>query len=390
MLRRCKGWDYRQPCIYQITLVTADRSAKPLGRLVIDRDGAGLPPRQRDGEARLAAARPVPGAGAPGFSARLVKAHVELSAAGEAVMKEWRLIASHHPEIKPLLSQIMPDHAHFIIQVVRPMAKPLGNAIGGFKTGSSKAATGGPGLWAEGFQDTILFHAGQLGSMFNYLHDNPRRLAVKTLAPWLFKVRRELEIAPGVFMAAIGNESLLSAPVRLQAQCSRSDFAYAREPKRGGGTKIVRDEAGVPAVAMATAAFEEKCGRLVAAAKHGAVIVSPCISDGEREIARMVFAERGAIISLRNMGFSPLYKPGGKMFETAADGRLLILAPLNWPYQPGEKRMTRLDACVLNRLAQTIAGEGAAEINYKGMKPADIDLLVAEAAGKRFLKAVIE
>ena len=35
MLRRCRGWDYRQPCIYQITLVLADRKSKALGRLVI-------------------------------------------------------------------------------------------------------------------------------------------------------------------------------------------------------------------------------------------------------------------------------------------------------------------------------------------------------------------
>ena len=35
MLRRCRGWDYRQPCIYQITLVLADRRSQALGRLVI-------------------------------------------------------------------------------------------------------------------------------------------------------------------------------------------------------------------------------------------------------------------------------------------------------------------------------------------------------------------
>ena len=35
MLRRCRGWDYRQPCIYMITLVLADRRPKALGRLEI-------------------------------------------------------------------------------------------------------------------------------------------------------------------------------------------------------------------------------------------------------------------------------------------------------------------------------------------------------------------
>ena len=36
MLRRCRNWDYRrQPCIYQVTLVLADRRSQTLGRLMI-------------------------------------------------------------------------------------------------------------------------------------------------------------------------------------------------------------------------------------------------------------------------------------------------------------------------------------------------------------------
>jgi len=411
MLRRCRNWDYSQPCIYQITLVLADRRSNVLGRLVID-DPATF------------------------------KAHIELSAAGEAVLNEWKRIAEHHPEVKPLFMQVMPDHVHFIIQVKREMAKPLGNVIGGFKTGSSKAAIGRPGLWANGFQDTILFHEGQLDAMFNYLRDNPRRLAIKKLMPRLFQVRRDLVInlrlppqaqnkppqaagpaheaaypapqAAGPVLeaacpvleaacpvleaacpvleaaasslahfSAIGNEFLLKAPNIIQVQCSRADFAYKRVAKPGGGRKIARAGDGSRIIEMATPAFEAKLAQFIAAAKHGAVIISPCISDGEREIAHQIFKADGAVIALRNMGFSPLYKPGGKLFDRAANGKLLMLAPINWPYQTAEKPMTRFDACVLNRIAQLIAGPGAAKINYKGMKPKDIDRLVAEAVDCR-------
>ena len=69
------------------------------------------------------------------------------------------------------------------------------------------------------------------------------------------------------------------------------------------------------------------------------------------------------VITLQNKGFSPLYKPGGKLFETCANGNLLMLAPINWPYQPAGKQMTRNDAQVLNRIAQLISGEGAIAIN---------------------------
>ena len=385
MLRRCRGWDYRQPCIYQITLVLADRKSKALGRLVIDRE---LPLSVRDGlEHRLEVA---------------ASSYIALTPAGEAVKSEFLRIGEHHPEIKPLFIQVMPDHVHFIIHVTKPMARPLGQAIAGFKAGSSKAAIGKGGLWAEGFQDTILFHEGQLDSMFTYLRDNPRRLAVKQLSPELFRVRNDLCLtlprqaqdrslcqvlgagAPSfkAHFSAIGNLFLLDSPNIIQVQCSRSYLAYKRVPKPGGGRKIARDAAGVPIIEKTTPEFEEKRDELLAAAKHGAVLISPCISDGEREIARLAFAASLPVIALRNMGFSPLYKPGGKLFDKTANGKLLLLAPAAWPYSTSEKQMTRFDACALNRIAQLIAGDGAAVINYKGMKPKDIDRLVREAVAK--------
>ena len=112
-------------------------------------------------------------------------------------------------------------------------------------------------------------------------------------------------------------------------------------------------------------------------------MISPCISDGEREIARLAYAAGANIVALRNMGFSPLYKPGGKLFDKTANGKLLMLAPAAWPYQTADKPMTRFDACVLNRIAQFLAADGAVEINYKGMKPDDIDRLVREAVANR-------
>ena len=163
MLRRCNDWDYRQPCIYQITLVLANRASKALGRLVM-----------------------------PSVSAESAK--IELSQVGNAVLREWQSIGNHHPEVKPLFMQVMPDHVHGILRVLKPMAKPLGNVIGGFKAGSSKAAIGAGGLWAPGFQDSILFRDGQLEAMFEYLRDNPRRLAIKKLMPDLFRVRREVGV----------------------------------------------------------------------------------------------------------------------------------------------------------------------------------------------------
>lgn len=404
MLRRCFNWDYTQPCIYQITIVLAERGSKALGEIVVDEVGEG---------------------------GRPVAAHCELSELGRAILGHWLKIGEFTPEIKPLYCQIMPDHLHAILRVVSPMKRPLGNAIGGFKTGCEKIyrklalstqdkklalstqdkgialLVGGgagsvsaaqaaelPRLFAPGFQDTILFHEGQLENMFNYLRSNPLRLAVKRWAPTLFKVSREIEVSLGTagvgHFSALGNHFLLGRPL-AQVQVSRRFFGYTRVAKPGGGLKIARDAADEPIVEFSTPDFEKRREELFAVAKHGAVLLSPCVSDGERQIAREALAAGLPLVTMQNKGFSKLQKPSGRYFDACAEGRLLMIAPAAWPYQPGEKPMTRFDATAMNRLCQWIAGAGAprtgqvagagaAEINYHGMKPANIDDLARKAA----------
>lgn len=370
MGRRLPGFDYGARRIYEITLVLKDRRPY-LGEL-----------EKVGGD----------------------EWHVRPTAYGAAALDCWREIAARWPEVELIEAQLMPDHFHGVLFVKErlPKGKSLGSIVWGFKVGCTKAwrgysaeygagacarlrrcfATypryarlGGPNrlapapigdgspAWAEGFVDTILFGPGQLKKMIAYLRDNPRRLGVKREKPWLFKVTRELEIAKVGRFSAIGNHELLKRPVLRQVQCSRADF----DKHRGVSTPI----------------FEEKLEAALSAAKHGAVLVSPCISQGEREIARRAFEAGYSVITLRNKGFSPLYKPGGKLFESCANGNLLMLAPVAWPYQPAEKPMTRVDALVLNRLAQLIAGEGAVEINYKGVTIADVDKLAREAVAVR-------
>lgn len=56
-----------------------------------------------------------------------------------------------------------------------------------------------------------------------------------------------------------------------------------------------------------------------------------------------------------------------------------MLAPAAWPYTPGEKKMTRIDACILNRIAQWLVGPGAVEIKYRSVEPREIDILAGKA-----------
>ena len=141
----------------------------------------------------------------------------------------------------------------------------------------------------------------------------------------------------------------------------------------------MRDSAGAPLIERATADYTARCDELFAAAQSGYVIISPCVSDGEREIARLALNSGYPLVTLQNKGFSPLTKPPGRYFDACSAGRLLMLAPIAWPYQPGEKKMTRLDAVAMNRLCQWLAGDGAATCNYHGMKPNNIDELALAA-----------
>lgn len=394
MGRRLPDWDYRREGYYVITIVLTDRSSQAFGRVVVK--------------------------GSTPLSPEDVEAKIELSALGEAVFAHFRRMGEFTPGLKPVYCAMMPDHLHLLLKVETPLARPIGHAIAGFKTGCEKLylGLGGSGrLFEEGFVDEIVLRAGQLAREFDYLKDNPRRLAVKRLFPELFKLSREIRVglrfasqgrertgsqelvsavsrAPSMpiggydsygYFTGLGNHFLLNRRL-AQVQVSRSFFAYRRERKSGGSPRIARDSNGDPIVEKITPEFEAKRDELLARAERGEVLVSPCISDGEREIARQALRLGCNLVTLHNVGFSSLYKPPGRYFDACAAGRLLMLAPIAWPYQVESKPMTRFDATALNRLAQAIAGDGAVSVNYHGMTPNNVDELAREAARVEAIK----
>ena len=383
MTRRLNGWDYCQRAIYSITVTLADRSRPWLGQLnTLAKNG-----EARNGEART---------GASSAAAHSCAASISSTPFGEAMVAALKEMPRLYPQVRIIEWQVMPEHFHFIVFVVSPLPKPLGALIRGFKAGAAKrwkdlAGTGECPAWADGFHDTILFREGQLRAEIDYLHDNPRRLAEKRANPELFLrvAAVSLPLDGGRLIGrfeAMGNLSLLSRPL-AQVQCSRRYFAYRRVPKSGpttarrgaSGLKIARDSEGNPIIEHADPEYEAIREGVFAAASHGAVMISPCISDGEREIAREAMNRGIRLVAMRNMGFAPIQKPTGRFFDICAQGRLLLLAPAAWPYSTQEKEMTRFDATALNRICQWFAGEDAVEINYHGMTPSNIDRLAEEA-----------
>ncbi len=387
MGRRCRDWDYGGRAIYMITINLKER-----GRPVMAEWPRFLPV---SGQAQN---QPVSGnvLRQPGnglVSPEPPKVYMPLTPLGEKVLSCWRRIPEFWPMIELLECQVMPDHFHGLLFVKAALLsssgrpKTLGDVVRGFKTGCREVG------WEEGYVDNILFREGQLKRMADYIRDNPRRLAEKRANPALFRRVADLALdldlpvsgqaqnrpAFPAHFSAIGNAALLRWPVILQVQCSRADFRYRRVRLATGGWKILRNAAGEPQVEYASPAFEAKCEDAMRCAKNGAALISPCISHGEREIARRAHIAGARVIALCNKGFSKFEKPNGALFDQCAKGNLLMLAPAAWPYVPGEKPPTRESSLVLNRIAQLIAGNGQAEIKYNGMVLGDVDAKVREA-----------
>ena len=253
---------------------------------------------------------------------------VRPSVLGERILENWATIPSHYPEARNLAIQLMPDHLHFILFVTKQVPYHLGKVVNGFKAGCNKISREllGTTLWEEGYHDRILQKEGQLATMMQYLHDNPRRLWTRRHHPEFFTVQHEVTIGD-CQVAVAGNRFLLDYPIKAVVQCSRSinsEEAIARE-----------------------------VSRYLAMARDGAVLVSPCISPCEKAVMRAAFDAGVKEIVLLENGFSPLWKPGGAQFDACAKGQLLFVAP--WPYHSERRKIMREQCLQLNELARVIA-----------------------------------
>ena len=311
MLRR-KPWnDYQARCVYQLTLTLADRSQPRLGALEAEGD----------------------------------EVRCEPSALGQKVLNEWHAIEREYPQLLILKVQLMPEHLHVVLFVRETLPLHLSKIVAKVKNRTNhpywaeltaagllgpKGTSSPPPLWSKNYQDTLLTHSGQLEAMLNYVADNPRRAWVKRQHPDLFTVTRELKIGDKTF-AAIGNHWLLSRPERLQVRCHNNEAP--------GNVWLI----------------EQQKGYFLSRGQHGAVVVSPCISEGEKKIATAALQAKVPLIVLLENGFKPLYKPSGKYFDACADGLLLILAP--WPYHMEKRKITRAQCDALNAMAAAVSSE---------------------------------
>ena len=84
-------------------------------------------------------------------------------------------------------------------------------------------------------------------------------------------------------------------------------------------------------------------------------MVSPYISQYEKEVLAVLLKEGRSVIVVADNGFGEYYKPSEGLFDSVAAGKVLILSP--WEYDPKKKHVSREDCVEMNRMAEEICGQ---------------------------------
>ena len=294
------------------------------------------------------------------------QARVDISTFGRTLTNLLWDISKYQPDIQMLHYALMPDHLHFIWYVKRPLTRSIREVVSGFWVGAKKLGRAysyndssfEPTSCRHNYQESLcdqigkdayyaldpiftqmphiqpMGHNSQLPATIDYLDMNPQRLATKRLKPGFFRVQPRVEINGRVY-TAIGSSRLLHIAQRTPIHVRHT----MTEAARLGNPQPLND-------------YIASC---YDAARQGSVMVSPFISQWEKDILRTLLQEKRPIIYLAENGFKDYYKPSALLFDAVANDRLLILSP--WPYDPSHKHVSRADCIALNAMAEEICAQ---------------------------------
>ena len=283
-----------------------------------------------------------------------MQAYVERTELGEKVVDCLWTVPQYHPDVRIISFDLMPNHLHTIWRVIRPMPSGIKSVVRGFwqavkQIGREYSMSVSP----NGIRDnehrpanpifTNMPHirpmsrSGQLDTMIHYTWLNPQRLATMQLMPSYFRVQDDIKIA-GRTYAGVGNADLLQRakyrPVHVRG--TMVDEANHGDDKR------LRD-------------YMNNC---VLAARQGAVMVSPFISEYEKAVMDVLLKEGLPFIYIADNGFRDYYKPQDNLFDAVARKQVLILSP--WKYDAEKKHVSRADCVAMNKMAEEISSMSVA------------------------------
>lgn len=297
---RASWHDYKARCIYFITLKKAP-DAPSFGKITGD---------------------PALPSGTPGC------AGIQLSTLGSIVKNAIYNISRLEPRIRLFQYAMMPDHVHFLISVEQTLDESLGLVIARLKAAINNTA-GHKGIFQEGYNDQILRRERNLNDIFNYIRDNPRRLAMRMANPEYFRRVAHINISGHTCML-YGNFNLLRNPFKQQVIVHRAD---------------------------SDADFDNNKAHCMLTTLNGGVLVSPFIAKREHEIFNEAETGGGRFIKISPTPLANREKPSGRDFRLCSEGRLLMVYPLDLPEGSGlntQSKVTRALCLIMNRLAAEI------------------------------------
>jgi REP element-mobilizing transposase RayT len=217
---------------------------------------------------------------------------------GKLVERFWSEIPQHYSHIRLGVWQLMPNHFHGLVRIVRPSGAGLGEVMNVFKGAVTREARRSglvevsrncgkePGkVWAPNYYDVICFDADELAIRERYIRVNPRRWALRDVPEGTVKQSRYK-----------GNVELLrQAGLRRALRVSRKTT-----------------EAQVAALKNELAAFD-------------GLVCSTFFSPGERACLSVLQESRARIIWVLPMAM-PATIPGGWTEAFLEERALLISA----------------------------------------------------------------
>ena len=337
------GWRYDCKCNYMITLVTEPRTS---------------------------------------VFGKLREWGVERSAEGKAVYDAWQRVEARFPGVRATYNSIMPDHFHGIVYIAFDGAAELGAVVAFFAAEVERLI--GRRVWCGVWRDSICLAKGQLHRQINYVLSNAKRRWIKEQNPGLFRKvmgfrHWRLDCANETLGGVAGADAWdfrrfahdpdaeywnletgeeIVKPRKANVLQRAFGEQQAHDSKSGGGQSCCRtlavsptwtalgnpfllDEPLLVSVRVSTQTPPEELDRLVAKivakAERGAVVISPWISPGEKQVKAAVVAAGGRVVQLLPEGMGRYYKPSGLDFGLCAEGRMLQLSPFA-PKEPGAER----------------------------------------------------
>ena len=286
--------------------------------------------------------------------------HIVLSPLGEKVKECLERMPQVVPQIEMICYAIMPNHIHFIIAVRRNLSRHIGAVIRSFMGATTHAmhqqmalgvetpthkepssscvsvngaslcssvssagsscgsvstlsSTAKPSLWQPGYCVGVCQTERSLHTRIGYVLLNPFFAILESEHRDFMSRAMRLNIA-GRTYSGYGNMLLLKEPERLQVFCHRR-HPVTKQPY------------------LETKDYQDEKAAILDAAANGAVIVTPGISPGEKDIMWTVLQHGGNVINLQREAIpvSDKWHPDNDRRMYCSNGHLLVLSVHDLP-----------------------------------------------------------